>query len=133
MTVWAYADGDTRSLAMPAAVKRKAFATLKRRQITGARALVRLYTAALLLLLKDVVIIPDVVIEIDREYPGYDADIKAMLLLKFHREGADVAAETIAFAHIGKKAKAHDAAWQVFVGLKEPDLKVTWAEVEKVL
>jgi hypothetical protein len=132
-TVWAYADGDTRSLAIPAIVKRKAFAALKHRHITGARALVRVYTAALFLLLKDIFRVPGIVIELDREYPGYEADIKAMLLRKFWQAGIDMPTEAITVVNIGKKAMAHDVAWQVFVGLREPDINADWSEVEKVL
>ena len=132
-TVGAYANGESRSLAMPSTVKRKAFAELKRRHITGARALVRVYTAAMLILLKEIVATPNTVIELDREYPGYDADIKAMLLRKFGRAGIAVDSTTIQFANVRKKAKAHHAAWRVFVGLDEPDLKVNWEEVEEAL
>lgn len=62
-TVWAYADGESRTLSMSASVKRKAFAVLKDRQITGVRALVRVYTAALVLLLKEAIAIPGTVVE----------------------------------------------------------------------
>jgi len=132
-TVWAYADGGSRSLLMPAAVKRKALAVLKRRDISGARALLRVYTATMFPLLKDVVTARGIIIELDREYPGYDADIKAMLLRKFRRNGLRVSEEAITFGNIGKLAEAHRVAWQTFVGRKEPDHKLTWPEVRKVL
>ena len=132
-TVWAYADGGSRSLSMPAGVKRKAFVVLKRRDITGARALLRVYTASLFLLLRDVITARGIVVELDREYPGYDADIKAMLLRKFRQKGINVSDEAIAFGNIGKLAEAHRVAWQIFVGRKEPDHRATWPEVRKVL
>lgn len=132
-TVWAYADGESRTLSMSASVKRKAFAVLKDRQITGVRALVRVYTAALVLLLKEAIAIPGTVVELDREYPGYDADIKGMLLRKLRQAGSRVSAKAIVFANIGKKALAHDLAWKVYVGLRLPDVKASWAEVERLL
>ena len=109
-TVWAYADGATRSLAMAAAVKRKAFAALRHKRITGARALVRIYTAAIFLLLRDIVGIQGIRIELDREYPGYEADIKAMLLRKLRRVGLKVSADAITVISIGKQSRAHKLA-----------------------
>ncbi len=133
MTVWAYANGGSRSLAIPASVKRKAFVILKRQGITGVRAMIRVYVAAIFLLLKDVITVSGVVIELDREYPGYDADIKAMLLRKSRKAGMNLSDEAITFANIGKASQAHDVAWKVFVGRKEPDHKATWPAIRKVL
>ena len=133
MTVWAYANGESRSLAMSAAVKRKAFAVLKRHGITGARALMRVYTAAMFLLLKEVIAVRGVVIELDREYPGYDAEIKAMLLRKFRLTEIKAPGEAITFGNIGKLAEAHRVAWQIYVGQKAPDRRTDWSEVKKWL
>jgi hypothetical protein len=132
-TVWAYADGESRSLVMSAAVKRKVFAFLKRRGITGVRALVRAYTAVLFVLLKDIIAVRGVVIELDREYPGYDAEIKAMLLRKLRQAGINAPGDAIIFGNIGKLAEAHRVAWQIYVGRKEPDRKATWPEVKNLL
>ncbi len=133
MTVWAIADGESRSLAMSAPVKRRAFAILKRRHITGARALVRVYTAALFLLLRDIISAPGIDIELDREYPGYDADIKAMLLQKLRRAGINVSGEAIGVTNVGKGAQAHDVAWKVFVGRRKPDRRAAWSELKRAL
>jgi len=133
MTVWAYANGGSRSLAVSAAVKRKAFSVLKRRGLTGARALLRVYTTVMFLLLKDVVAIRGAIVELDREYPGYDAEIKAMLLRKFRKVGINAPNEAITFGNISKLAEAHRVAWQIFVGRKKPDRKTTWPELKKWL
>lgn len=132
-TTWACADDGSLSLVMPSAVKRKAFAVLRRQGITGAQALVRIYTAAMFLLLKDIITTRGIVIVLDREYPGYDADIKAMLLRKFWRAGLDVSHDAITFGNVGKNAEAHRVAWQIFVGRSEADRKITWAGLRRLL
>ena len=117
-------------MAVSAAVKRKAFSVLKRRGLTGARALLRVYTIVMFLLLKDVVAIRGAIVELDREYPGYDAEIKAML---FRKVGINAPNEAITFGNISKLAEAHRVAWQIFVGRKKPDRKTTWPELKKWL
>lgn len=132
-TVWAIANGDSQSLSMPAAVKRKIFAVLKRQGFTGAQALIRVYCLAMFIMLKDMITAHGIVIELDREYPGYDAEIKSMLLRRFWNAGLKVSEEVITFGNIGKQSVAHDVAWKVYVGRKEPDQKLIWPYVKKLL
>ena len=132
-TIWAVANGESESLIMPAAVKRKIFAVLKRQGFTGAQALIRVYCLVMFIMLKDMITAHGIVIELDREYPGYDPDIKAMLLRRFWKAGLKVPEEVITFGNIGKNAEAHRVAWQIYVGRKEPDRKLTWLQMKKLL
>jgi hypothetical protein len=95
-TVLAFANGKTYTILISAQVKRRCLELLQQRHVGAPRRQIRLFTAALFLLLKDHLHLISV-ITIDREYVGHDALIKDYLLNRFRRAGYQIEADQIQF------------------------------------
>jgi hypothetical protein len=90
----------------------------------GQRASIYLFAACLFLLLRDIIEQTDRVI-IDEEYPGYAADIKAMLLRMLWRIGKSVDPAVVTFGLVGRSSPAHDLALRVSRRKRPPDQNIT--------
>ncbi|MBI3360548.1 MAG: hypothetical protein HY023_05490 [Chloroflexi bacterium] len=131
-TVLAFADGEAYALVISVLVKRKALGRLISRGKSRKRALVLLFAAAVALLLSRV---PGSVegVEIDLEYPGYEAAIKGAILWRLRPLGKAMAVAELTFGRIGKKSPAHDLAWRVHQGKIPANDRVTIEELLEVL
>ena len=123
-TVLAVSNDQHRSILIPAAVKREVFGRLRRRGESSKRATVRIFAAALYLLLMPV-IDPDSWIVVDLEYPGYETLIKSMLLRWLRRIRPGTRTDQIRFRRIGKASPAHQIAMDTYQGKLDPDKVVT--------
>ena len=131
-TVLAFSNDVRSAIVIPAAVKREALAYLRKRGKSRKAAVLMVFAAGLFLLLRDVAESIDLAV-IDREYTGYDALIKNRLLQLLRVAGLRVYPDLFAFDYVGKKSRAHYLALGVHRGEIEPDRRVTWKELLKVL
>lgn len=95
--------------------KRRCYEVLKARYRELRHPDIRIFTAALFLLLRDHLDKLDQV-TIDLEYPGYEGDIKGMLLNYIRRIIPSFPKDKIDFRGIGKRSKAHFKAYMVYKG-----------------
>jgi hypothetical protein len=131
-TALALANGRRYAILIPPKTARACVRELRAKRVKAPKLQVRLFTAALFLLLKDQMH-DQLSILIDREYAGLDRDIKTQLLYLLRKEGISVNADQIAFGHIGKKSPAHDLAIAVYRGETKADRTIEAAELLAVL
>lgn len=131
-TVLAFSNGQQYAVIIPTRVKREVIGRLRARGLSRSLAAIRLFAAALWLLLRDVI---DTATEIaiDTEYIGHEADIKAALLRLAWRRGGKIEAHTIVFNAIGKKSGAHKRAIGVYRGELSADRVITVGDLLAVL
>ncbi len=112
-TVLAYSNDVSRSLVIPARVKRECVWWLRRRGKLNVRSYLRIFVAGIYLLLEDHLLEIER-ITIDVEYPGHNDTIRGMLLQYIWRVAPEFPKENIMFAQIGKKSQAHGKAYRTF-------------------
>jgi hypothetical protein len=109
-------------------VKRAVLEILRERGKKAGVAILLLFAACLYLLLQDSV--ADIErIEIDTEYVGHEADIRAFLLRHVWSKQPDFEPWRIAFRRIGKKSPAHQKAEAVRKGRDPGYRKVSLEEL----
>ncbi|OGG12409.1 hypothetical protein A3J20_01170 [Candidatus Gottesmanbacteria bacterium RIFCSPLOWO2_02_FULL_42_29] len=119
ITIIAYANGNNKTLSMKAAEKQKMLNRMRIMDKPKKTFIFKAFAGLVFLLLKDEDV--DEVI-IDKEYPGHEATIKAILVRLFDRN--ELNPPNIGFALIGKKSKAHKIALETYRGERKPDIKV---------
>jgi hypothetical protein len=127
-TVVALSNGKHYAILIPARVKRACLEFLKTRYRELRQPYMKLFAAALFLLLKPYVKTLQQV-SIDREYPGHEGTIKGMLLNYIRREVPDFPKERIVFTEIGKESPAHEKAYTTYTGKVKPDHTVREEEL----
>ncbi len=119
-TVLAYSDHLSRTILVPAQVKRILVEQLRARGKSKIRATLQLFVVGLFLLLEDV--LPQVsLIVIDTEYTGYEADVEGMLLNYLRKVEPEFSKERLLFQQIGKSSPAHRQAISTHRGKIRPD------------
>jgi len=121
---WAFSDEIRGSILITAAVKRICYHKLRAQHVRKKLAGVRLFAAALVILLRDRSKELERIF-IDQEYPGWEGEISRHLL----RHLSQLHSDQICFAQIGKKSPAHDLAWRIWQREREPDKRVTVKEL----
>ena len=131
-TVLAYSNGRRYAILVPTRVKQDVMGKLRRGGLSRSLAAIRVFAAALWLLLSDVM--DDATdIKIDPEYVGHEGDIKAAVLRVARYNGRKIEAHTIQFGSIGKLSKAHEYAINIYRGWERPDRVITAADLRTVL
>jgi hypothetical protein len=115
-----FSDSKTYGILIRRSAKRKVFETLRKRYTQLKRPELRVFAAAVFLLIRDHLDRLES-ITIDLEYEGHDADIKGMLLRHIRKVRPDFPKEQISFRSIGRKSKAHFKAYGIFSGRQTPD------------
>ena len=131
-TVLAYSNGQRYAILIPARVKREVIGQLRTHGLSRSLAAIRVFVAALWLLLNDVMEVATE-IQIDPEYVGHEADIKAGLLRLAWRHGRKIEANIIVFGSIGKRSGAHKRAIAVYRGGQAADRVITTGDLQAVL
>lgn len=112
-TVLAFSDGKSYSIVIPAQLKREWFVVMEEAGRSKRSAYLLLFSIGLFLLLKPV-INKNVEIVIDKEYPGREKDIKAMLLRYFWNSKIAISEDQISFELISRASNAHEVAHAAF-------------------
>ena len=128
-TVVAFSNGIQSALLVPAAVKRACQKELRERGVAGNMVSLRLFAAALLVLVEGWTAQIDA-LRLDTEYEGKDGEIKGLLAGHLRGVGG-LAAEGIAFVYVGKHSPAHSLAWQVRRGTRRPDRVADLADLSR--
>lgn len=131
-TVLAFSDGIKASILILGVEKRECLRRLRQRGGSVSILYLKLFASALFLLLRDYLDQLEVV-TIDMEYPGKEAEVRAMLLNHIWRIAPAFSKDQIAFGEIGKKSPAHYSALAVFRGEEEPGRRVRASELLRLL
>lgn len=131
-TVLAFSNAESYAILIPAAVKRECVKFLRRHYRQLRQPYMKLFAAALFLLLKGYVAKVSLVI-VDEEYTGHEGTIKGMLLNHLRRIDPYFPTRGITFQRIGKQSAAHQKAYAVYVGDAEPDHEVRSEELIALL
>ena len=131
-TVLAMANGISRSIVLRSRVKRQAFAELRASGITRKPATLKIFASSLCLLLEPVVE-ENLWVTIDKEYPGHEATIKAMILRYFRSSGTWVHSQQIRFGLVSRHSPAHHLAADVYHGDRSPDEWINWKRLRRAL
>jgi hypothetical protein len=131
-TVLAFSDGISHAIAIPSSVKSQALRALRDKGKPRREALVLLFATCLYVLFKDYL---DQLqrVEIDIEYPGKDADIRASLLRLIWRKAPAFEPEEIVFRRVGKGSPADRKARAVRTGKDKAYHKITLEELLKLI
>jgi len=118
LTVVAFSNGRIKSLKISAVEKQKLITVMRPLDYPKKTFIFKIFAGLIYLLLRDEKDIKDVVI--DKEYPGQEATIKNLLLGLFRKQGRNI--PLIDFTNIGRKSRAHIAAWEVFQGKRDANM-----------
>jgi hypothetical protein len=122
-TVLAFSNEISFSLLILAVDKRECLRRIRKRGETGKALYLKLFTAALFLLVKDFLDRLDSII-IDQEYEGKEKEIKGMLLNYIRMIEPSFPKDGIEVRRIGKGSRAHRKAIAVFRGEEKPNSRV---------
>lgn len=131
-TVLAFSDKISHAVVVPPKVKTQALRVLREKGKPRKEAQILLFTACLYLLLEDYL---DQLqrVEIDIEYPGKDANIKAGLLRLIWRKAPAFEPEQLVFRRVGRGSPADQKARAVREG-KEPGYReITFEELLELI
>ncbi len=131
-TVLAFSDGIEASILILAVEKRECVRKLRQRGESGGTFYLKLFAAALFLLLKDYLDRLEV-ITIDLEYPGKEREIRARLLGHIWKIDPGFSKEQIVFRRISKKSRAHVKALAVYRGEEVSNRKVKARELLRLV
>lgn len=129
-TALGFSNGYRASILIPASVKRETSRALRDKGVRPKMISIRMFAAGVFLLLKDYL---DRIgtMTIDTEYPGWEPEIKGLLLAHIRRQASGFANEDVVFDQIGKGSPAHDIAWRTYRGKRAADRQVTAEELLK--
>ena len=131
-TALAFSDGIEASILILGVEKRECVKKLRQRGESGKTFYLKLFAAALFLLLTDYLDQLEV-ITIDVEYPGKEAEIRAMLLDYIWKTDPAFSKERIVFRRVGKKSRSHRKALAVYRGEEEAGKKVRARELLRLV
>ncbi|NOX62045.1 MAG: hypothetical protein GXP42_08875 [Chloroflexi bacterium] len=127
-TALGFSNAIQASILISAPVKRKVSTVLRERGVRSKMISIRMFAASLFLLLENYLDLIEI-ITIDQEFPGWEPQIKGLLLSHIRERAPDFASEHIVFSQIGKKSPAHEVAWRTFRGKRTPEKKPTSTEL----
>ena len=130
LTIVAYSNGYAKSLMITAKVK-KSVQSIFRKIKQPKTFISKLFAAAIFMLIKEKYKKIDTLI-IDNEYPGHEKIIKRYLIEYIEQSGLDPDNINIYIRSIGRKSKAHSAAWQAFHS-KKADIKASIQEILQII
>lgn len=130
LTIVAYSNGKSKSLMITAKDKKSIQSIF--RKIKQPRVFVsKVFAAAIFCLIRDQYQKIDTLI-IDNEYPGHGEAIKRYLREYICKNSLNPDSVGIHIQSIGKKSKAHDAAWRAFRA-KKADIKASAQELIEII
>jgi len=137
-TVFAFSDGISYAIVIPAGVKRAAYQSLKQRYRQVREPYLALFAAGVFLLIEDFLNQIDRML-IDEEFTGKEAQIRGRLLNHIRQKRPNFTKDRIAFWRIGKRSRAHLKAYAIYRarrkrrGQARPDKIITLKELLKAL
>ena len=89
---------------------------------------VRMFTGATYLLVHPLLAEIKTIV-IDREFEGWENEIRSLLLRLIRQAGHEIRSDAIQFRSVGKHARCHHLALAAFRNKNEPDHRVTLNEL----
>ena len=131
-TILAYSNDQRYAILITTRVKRTVIGQLRASGLSRSRAAIRVFAAAVWLLLRDE-IAGMARVTIDPEYVGHEASIKAELVQLTVDAGLKIDPYVIQFNRIGKKSEAHTFALGVARGKLRADRVITIGDLLAVI
>ncbi|OGM60249.1 hypothetical protein A2892_04720 [Candidatus Woesebacteria bacterium RIFCSPLOWO2_01_FULL_39_10b] len=129
-TVVAFSNNIQFSIYVSAFEKRKILGELRGRKPKWSRTTINVFVfLVLLVILLEKYVKKELLVYIDKEYPGYEAIIKNRLLTFLNRKSQRVTVGQINFVSVGKKSPAHSLAITVYRSRKKSDKILTSGEI----
>jgi len=129
-TAFGFSNDCQAAILIPAVVKRESSKVLRARGVRPKMISIRMFAGGLFLLLENHLHRVERV-RIDQEFPGWEAEIKGLLLKHIRRRVPTFSGESIVFGQIGRASKAHDVAWRTYRRERVPEKRVTLRELLK--
>ena len=120
------------SILIPASVKKQCHRYLKDESRLPKTRHLRLFAAALVLLLENYIHRIDQII-IDTEYRGSESELKLAIKNAFKKTSLKFDPDKIVFMRIGKKSDAHILAVEILRERRDSDRKISFEEMKKFL
>lgn len=127
-TALGFSNEHQAAILIPAAVKRNCSRELRARGVRPKMISIRMFAGGLFLLMENYLNQIEIV-TIDQEFPGWEAEIKGLLLKHIRQRVPDFASENIVFGQISKTSQRHQVAWRTYRGERVPEKKVTLGEL----
>jgi hypothetical protein len=127
-TALGFSDDRQAAILIPAAVKRNCSGQLRAQGVRPKMISIRMFAGGLFLLMENYLNQMESV-TIDQEFPGWEAEIKGLLLKHIRQRVPDFASENIVFGQIGRASRAHQVAWRTYRGERVPEKRVTLGEL----
>lgn len=131
-TVLAFANTISCTIHISTQVKKDCHQYLKEKSYPPKTRHLRLFAAALVLLIKDRAQQIDQLV-IDTEYRGSEKNLKLAIKNALRRAGLNFNLDKITFAQIGKRSNAHILAVGVLRKRREPDKRISFGEIRDLL
>ena len=123
-TALGFSDDRQAAILIPADVKRNCSIALRAWGVRPKMISIRMFTGGLFLLMENYLNQIEMV-TIDQEFPGWEAEIKGLLLKHIRQRVPDFASENIVFGQIGKTSPAHQVAWCTYRGERVAEKRVS--------
>ncbi len=127
-TAFGFSNDHQAAILIPATVKRHCSKELHARGVRPKLVSIRMFAGGLFLLIEgDLDRIESMMI--DREFPGWEAEIRGLLLKHIRQRVPGFASEDIMFGQISRASRAHEVAWSTYRGERVPEKRVTLGEL----
>ena len=130
-TALGFSNKHQSAVLIPAVVKKQVSGRLFDRGVRPKLVSIRMFAAGLYLLLEDH--LPHIgMLTIDREFPGWEPEIRGLLLGHIRSRYARFPTEGIAFGEIGKASRAHEVAWQTYRAQRTAEKTITTKQLLRI-
>ena len=103
-SAFAFANGKSRTILIPARVKRNVSRRLASRGVKSKMISVRMFAGATYLLVHPLLVEIKTIV-IDREFEGWENEIRSLLLRLIRQAGHEIRSDAIQFRSVGKHAR----------------------------
>ncbi len=117
-----------RAILIPARVKRRASQQLTARGVKPKMISVRMFAGAIYLLVRPLAGEMQAII-IDREFLGWENEIRGLLLAQLGKAGHPLTSDAVQFHSVGKNARCHHRALATFRHKRQPDQRMALNEL----
>ena len=130
-TALGFSNKQQSAVLIPAIVKKQVSERLFAKGVRPKLVSIRMFAAGLYFLLEDY--LPQIaMLTIDREFPGWEPEIRGLLLGHIRSRYARFPTESIAFGEIGKASRAHVVAWQTYRGQRTAERIITARQLLRI-
>jgi len=130
-TALGFSNKQQSAVLIPAIVKKQVSERLFAKGVRPKLVSIRMFAGGLYFLLEDY-LSQIAMLTIDREFPGWEPEIRGLLLGHIRSRYARFPTEGIAFGEIGKASRAHVVAWQTYRGQRTAERIITARQLLRI-